>query len=146
MCLYNNIDEVKAILSKPNKTVICWKILKKRYMSLHRQRGEIYLTSPFRCSTVWNAGTTKSNSKSTSFSKRGILGRGIHVFRDIKFANNYLENNIIGYPALYPTLYVIVKVTANRSDLIGANDKEMLFRKVNLSEKEYKKAIKDERN
>jgi hypothetical protein len=137
MCLFNYIDEVEKTLLPGKGIITCYKIL-----FYHARKKK--LISPFYSHLVeWKPGEVKSNSAMSNPNRHAkvatIVRKGIHVFRKkldavrlqgkFKFAAGKDE---------YP---VIVKLAAQKQDLLGASKFDLAFTKVSFSKDEYKKAL-----
>ena len=121
MCMVNCTISVERLLKGPSK-ITCYKVL---YFINNELQSTVY-------EKVWKPGWNKSNSKSTQINKNSgkLIYRGIHVFltKPAKNTGKYRR---------------VVKFTALRSNLIGANNGNLaVFTKVFLSKEEFDKATR----
>lgn len=119
MCHINNSKIAKKLFAQ-NKLFKCYKVLKITEASGHYQYSSPYFMH------AWKNGINKSNATwDTLPSYVTYIDNGIHVFRTKKAAKNELE-----YWNRYSKAYAIFPVYGNSSDIIGANEEEIVFSKV----------------
>lgn len=123
MCLYNSRISVNNILAGPKK-IYGYKVLKKINNKL---------VSPYFKDYLWSVGENGADEKASKAVCKRIgrqIHHGIHVY----------VSKVEAYRC--GPYGICVKVTCDKNDLIGANSYEMCFRKVRLSRKEYRAAMK----
>lgn len=128
MCAYVNIKQQNEFLNKHrnHKTVTVYKVL---------VNNNGILISPYYY-TQYLPGWIKSNSRAKLQSKDlREINKGIHVFINKKSAELL---------ASYGRVYV--KMTANLEDLICVGDNDAVFKKVYLSQKEYERAVEENKS
>jgi hypothetical protein len=142
MCLINDPEEVKKFKSKHknHKTVTVYKRMinnKTNYDSM-TVTGYRQVTGLFPCyrkSYEYKVGWNNSNSqRKTSSLKREQINNGMHTYISLAVAKDCLDE----YNG-----EILVKFTANVKDVLGVDDSGVaVFKKLHLTEGEYKRAIK----
>lgn len=134
MCLFNSPNSVKSFLKKRRgKTAIVYKVVKFN-KDVNKLFPPMYLWGKQRMQYKlgWNAGDSRRNTASR---KREDVGPGIHVcltLAEAKYIANGQDNR------------KIMKVRVLNEDLLGVDYGMVraVFKKIYISEQEYKKACK----
>lgn len=149
MCMTNRVAVANRMKARKRKTgqVIAYKVVEIP-IGINTKTLFNIIRSPSFCNFLWKPGTTKAQGKLVNRSKQlcGRVGPGIHVYRNKKAAlaggYMYYEINDDGITCrTYNSIRVIIRLTANIKDLLGANDTQAVFRKVKLTQAEYSKAM-----
>lgn len=124
MCLVNSVKSVKELLGTKKKIFKFYKIVIK----LEYTFG---LRSLHRYNYIWKVGVNLSSSRARKPRLRNDgIDHGIHVFRKLESAQRHSD------------VSRILEVICNKADLLGANETEAVFRKVRVSRKAYKDALR----
>jgi hypothetical protein len=148
MCLDNVVADVRHLVeTHKNDIIVGYKILALKHD--WDKPNNKKLGSPIQIGSYWKPGVKHSNSRSKGYTihqYRKVIERGIHVHLSLESAKRHLDRRT-GTWADNPE--VIVRVTANKADLIGVNYcrgtygyKEAVFTKVKLSRYAYRQAMK----
>jgi hypothetical protein len=123
MCLHSSLEETTKLLRTQKGKITCYKVLN----SFGNRLDAIH------CHKIYKPGNNVSDAtenKCTIYNTS--VHNGIHVARTLERAKA-LQG--------FSRLKVIVKVTCDLKDLMGANINEAVFYKVHLSQEEYDRAI-----
>jgi hypothetical protein len=135
MCLTVNKLLTEEQKKKRKGFIVRYKVLAKHCVFLENgENGTLQLVSPYFTKKVWEPGWILSNRKKSAFKRLpGEINKGIHVYKTKKGATKSTDGDYD----------VVLPVRCHADDLVACNEYEEVYYKVLVSERAYKKLIKE---